>query len=183
MITTTNRDLAEYARLVRHHGQGARRGQFIYQGNDWCLSEMHAALGLQQLRRVDENVERRNRLVELYRNCLRDQDWLTIPVYPGNFRHSYYKFPVLLRQGLDRDRMRQTLEEEFHIENGTIYDPPCHLQPAFQELWSLRKGLFPTAESTLARQLCPPVHSGLSGEDVQYVTDVMKAVANRLEFV
>jgi dTDP-4-amino-4,6-dideoxygalactose transaminase len=183
MITTSNKELAGFARSVRHHGQGERREQFIRPGNDWCLSEMHAAVGLQQLRRLDENVQRRNRIVELYRERLQGQDWLTIPVYPSDFRHAYYKFPVLLRAGLDRDRMRDTLEGEFQIENGTIYDPPCHLQPAFQQLWGLRRGLFPNAESTLARQLCPPIHSGLSGEDVAYVTDVMKTVAHRLGFV
>ena len=59
MITTSNPELADHARLLRHHGQGSRRAEFLELGSDWCMSEVHAVLGLQQLARLEERVDQR----------------------------------------------------------------------------------------------------------------------------
>ncbi len=156
MITTRNAALAEYARSVRHHGAVGSLNNIENLGNDWCLSEVHAVLGRSQLKRLDENVDHRNRLVARYRHGLKDLQWLSIPDYPENFRHAYYKFPVLVRDGMDRDRLRRILYDEYHIENGNIYDPPCHLQPVLRKKFGYSEGMYPNAESVLRRQICPP---------------------------
>jgi len=183
MITTQDADLADYARLLRHHGQGNRRGEFLAPGNDWCMSEIHAILGLHQLAAVDASVEHRNRVVEWYRTDLADADWISIPGYPENLRHAYYKFPVLLDESVDRDTLRNTLEEEFGIENGTIYDPPCHLQPALRETLGYRPGAFPRSEEALARQLCLPIHLDISRDDVDRVTRTLRTIIDRCRVV
>jgi len=175
MITTDNRQLADYARLLRHHGQGNRRGQFLVQGNDWCMSEIHAILGLHQLAAIDENIAHRNRVVKWYRADLADSDWISIPACPGDQRHAYYKCPTLLGADVDCHRFRRVLEDEYGIENGSIYDPPCHLQPAFRDTLGDLRGAFPVAETTLGRQFCPPVHTGISAEQVHRVTRAMRA--------
>jgi dTDP-4-amino-4,6-dideoxygalactose transaminase len=180
MITTDNSELARFAQSVRHHGQGSDKALFIRQGNDWCMNEIQAVLGLQQLRRLDENVEHRNRIVNRYREGLERETWLTIPSCPDSVRHAYYKLPVLLDKNLDTQRFRRILGEEFLVENGTIYDPPCHLQPVFSEFFSLQKGSFPSAESALTRQFCPPVHSTLPLAEVDRVIGAMKSVAARI---
>ena len=179
MITTRHAKLAEYARLLRHHGQGKRREEFVQMGSDWCMSEIHAVLGLHQLARLDENVAHRNQLVAWYREGLADADWIRIPSYPEQFRHAYYKLPTLVNEDVNRDLLRRTLEDEFKIQNGTIYDPPCHLQTAFRDRLGLPRGSFPKAEQTLARQLCPPIHATISREDVNYVIQAMSAVIDR----
>lgn len=179
MITTRDAELAEHARRLRHHGQGRRREEFVELGSNWCMSEIHAVVGLQQLLRLDEHVEHRNRVVEWYRVGLANADWLTIPRYPERFRHAYYKLPTLVREDVDRDELRRVLETEMNIENGTIYDPPCHLQPALAERLGLGPGAFPRAEETLARQLCPPIHSAITREEVERVIEAMRSVVGR----
>jgi dTDP-4-amino-4,6-dideoxygalactose transaminase len=179
MITTQNKKLADFARLLRHHGQGTRREEFVVPGSDWCMSEIHAILGMHQLARVDESVAHRNRVVEWYREGLADADWITIPRYDAKFRHAYYKLPALVGDDVNRDLLRRTLESEFNIQNGTIYDPPCHLQPAFRETLGLRRGAYPKAEQTLGRQLCPPIYSSISHEQVKRVIDAMSSVIDR----
>jgi perosamine synthetase len=179
MITTDNAALAEYARKVRHHGQGKRREDFDQMGSDWCLSEIHAVLGLRQLARVDDNVAHRNQLVAWYREGLADADWLTIPSYSDRFQHAYYKLPTIVAEDVDRDLLRRTLEDDYGIQNGTVYDPPCHLQGAFRDTLGLGRGSYPKAERTLARQLCPPVHATVTRDDVQRVLDAMHEVIGR----
>ncbi len=128
---------------------------------------------------MDENVAHRNQLVEWYREGLADADWITIPSYPTEFRHAYYKLPALVGENVNRDLLRHTLENEFKIENGTIYDPPCHLQPVFRDALGLKRGAFPKAEQTLARQLCPPIHSAISREQVNRVIGAMLSAIDR----
>ncbi len=179
MITTRNAKLADFARSVRHHGVGSSLDDVVNLGNDWCLGEINALLGTYQLKRLDENVAHRNRMVDLYRARLGNEEWLKIPSHPADVRHAYYKFPVLLAPDLDRDRFRGLLWTDFAIENGAIYGPPCHLQPVFRRLLGFKEGMFPKAEATLARQVCPPIHSTLSADEVDTVADAMIAVAKR----
>ena len=179
MITTNDAELAEYARLIRHHGQGRRREDFVEMGSDWCMSEIHAVLGLSQLERLDERVEYRNQLVRWYREELADADWLQIPQYPSHLRHAYYKLPTIVAEDVNRDLLRQTLESEFGIQNGTVYDPPCHLQGAFRNLLNIPAGSLPKAETTLSRQLCPPSHTCVTRDDVAFVAETMLSVIQR----
>ena len=73
------------------------------------------------------------------------------------------------------------LRTDHAIENGAIYDPPCHLQPVMRERFGFAEGAFPKAEATLARQLCPPIHSQLSAEEVERVAEAMVSVARRMK--
>jgi perosamine synthetase len=179
MITTGNPKLAEYARLVRHHGQGRKREEFVQMGSDWCMTEINAILGLHQLSHLDEVVAHRNQLVEWYREGLADVDWISIPRYGDQFRHAYYKLPTLVSDDVNRDLLRRTLEDEYQIQNGTIYDPPCHLQAAFKEILGLQRGAYPRAEEALSRQLCPPVHATVTRKQVDYVVQSMLSVIDR----
>ena len=182
MITTRDAALARFAKSLRHHGVGAGGlDDVVHFGNDWCLPEISAVLGKAQLKRLDENVAHRNRMVDLYRAKLGREAWLTIPSHPADVRHAYYKFPVLLRADLDAKRFRQALRADHAIENGAIYDPPCHLQPVMRERFGFAEGAFPKAEATLSRQVCPPIHSQLSAEEVERAADAMVSVAGRMK--
>ena len=177
MITTGDAGLADYARSLRHHGVRSSLDDVAHLGSDWCLGEVNALLGLYQLKRLDENVAHRNRLVDLYRRLLANEDWLEIPYHPANVRHAYYKLPTLLDPEIDRDRFLRMLWTDFGIENGAIYDPPCHLQPVLRQHLGYSEGMFPKAEAYLRRQVCPPIHSGLSEAEVETVAGAMIAAA------
>ena len=179
MITTRDPKLAQFARSLRHHGVGSSLEDVVNLGNDWCLGEINALLGKHQLKRVDENVAHRNRMVDLYRQRLGGEEWLEIPSHPADVRHAYYKFPTLLREGMDRDSFRRMLWSDFAIENGAIYNPPCHLQPALRQRFGYTEGMFPKAEAALKRQICPPIHSGLTSAEVHTAADAMITVAKR----
>ncbi len=182
MLTTRNKQLADYARSVRHHGVGNSLDDVVNLGNDWCMSEIHAVLGRFQLKRLEQNLEHRNRLISRYKNGLKEVSWLSIPRYPKNFRHAYYKLPILLREGLDRDRFRRMIFEDYHIENGAIYDPPCHLQPVLRDLLGYSEGMYPKAESALKRQFCPPIHSALTEQQIDRVIAAIIEAGRRCGF-
>jgi perosamine synthetase len=180
MITTDNASLAEYARSVRHHGQGSSLEEIVNFGSDWCMDELSAALGVYQLQRLDENVAHRNRVVEWYRRALSEIEWIKAPVYPENLRHAYYKFPVMLAEGIDKHKLADIMLEEYQIELGSIYDPPCHLHPVFQREFGFHKGMFPRAEAVLGQQTCLPVHAAITEEDVATVIAALNEVEVRV---
>lgn len=178
MLTTDNGELAAYARSLRHHGQGDSLEDIENLGNDWCMTEIGAVLGAYQLARLEENVEYRNRVVEWYRRELVDVDFLEIPQTMERYRHSYYKLPVLLAPELDKKQLCRRLLTDFHIETGSLYDPPCHLQPVFRRVLRCYEGMFPIAESVLRRQICLPIHSQISEGDVRYLSSVLQSVVD-----
>lgn len=179
MITTNNAALTDYARLVRHHGLGKERSLYVEAASDWCMSEIHAILGQRQLSQLDAVVAHRNQIVGWYKEALDGVEWVSIPASAKDLRHAYYKLVTVLDEAIDRDRFRQVLQHEFHIETGTIYDPPCHLQPVFRSTPWYGRGAFPVAEAMLARQFCPPVHGGVTQSDVRRVADAMRAAVGR----
>jgi len=175
MITTESKELAKLGRSLRHHGLDPRSNEFVHLASDWCMSEIHAAVGVCQLRELDEHVDHRNRVVQWYRAKLGQLDWIMIPRHDDDIVHAYYKLPTILDAKIDRDRLRNILEADFGIQNGTVYDPPCHLQPVHRERFEGRSGMFPVAERTLARQFCPPVHAAVTEDDVDYVAEALIA--------
>lgn len=180
MITTDDAELATYARSVRHHGQGESLESIVNLGNDWCMDELSAALGVYQLKRLGESVEHRRRVVQWYRRELKEVDWISVPTYAENLRHAYYKFPVMLDAGVDKRKLRRIMLDEYQVELGAIYDPPCHLHPVFQRELGCYDGQFPEAEAVLGRQVCLPVHAAVSEEDVKSVVAALQEAAVRV---
>jgi dTDP-4-amino-4,6-dideoxygalactose transaminase len=174
MIVTRNAALGEYARSLRHYGQGGS-GVFAHQGGDWAMSELHAALGCIQLQHLDEFVEHRNAAAGWYREALNGATWVSVPQPVFGSRHAYFKFPVLLDEAIEARKFRDAMREQ-QVENGTLYDPPCHLQPAFRGLLDIPEGAYPAAEATLKRQFCPPIHSTIARDEVERVVRLMNAV-------
>lgn len=168
VLTTNDDDLATLARSLRHHGQGASLEEIVHAGNDWLMDEVRAVLALSQLRRLDDFLARRRALAARYGELLAKCDRYTLPRLAPGTVPAYYKYPILLPAGVDRDAVRHTLMTAHGIECGAIYSPPAHLMPVFRDAGAPR---LPVAESVLSRQLCLPMHAALQ------VTDADRAVA------
>jgi perosamine synthetase len=162
VLTTDDEELAHVARSLRHHGQGGSLEEIVLAGNDWLMDEVRAVLALAQLRRLDDFLARRRALAARYDELLARRDRYTLPRLAPGTRPAYYKYPVLLPVGVDRDAVRATLLAQHGIETGAIYSPPAHLMPVFRGADPPR---LPVAEAVLPRQLCLPMHAALSPGD------------------
>lgn len=176
VLTTDDDALAEFARSMRHHGQGPSLEEIVNSGNDWVMDEVRAVLACQQLRRLDDLVGARRAVAARYDELLRGDPDVTTPVpQPGTFA-TYYKYPVVLRRGIDRDRLRARLHDEHGIEAGALYSPPCHLMPVFRNLLGTGPGTLPKAEDVLPRQICLPMHAAMSPADADRSVGALRAV-------
>ena len=175
MITTDNDDAAEFARSLRHHGQGASLEEIVHSGNDWLMDEVRAVLLLAQVRRLDEFVERRRAIAARYDALLAKRDLYTLPRLAPDTFATYYKYPILLPIGANRDAIRATLAREHGIEMGSLYSPPAHLMPIYRDT----SPRLPVAEALLPRQITLPMHAAVTPADadrsVAALDDVVRA--------
>jgi len=175
MITTNNDKLAEYARSLRHYGTGMGLENVVNLGNDWLMDEISAVLGIFQLRALESFLARRNEIASKYNTELIKIKKVELFKVPNNFRHSYYKYPILLSKTIDKRSVIEKMKSTFGIAVGSIYDPPCHLQPVYQQRFGFRRGMFPVAEEILERTCCLPMYSQMTEKEVNYVLQSLKA--------
>jgi dTDP-4-amino-4,6-dideoxygalactose transaminase len=131
-VTTADGALAEHLRILRSHG--GRRGpavglEFVEPGFNYRLSEIPAALGLAQLRRVDAILEDRSSTSAVYDEVLPSIEGLTVLRPSAGERWSYQSYVVMLDDEYDRDRVVALMRAE-GIET-TLGTYAMHAQPAF----------------------------------------------------
>ena len=139
MITTNDSELAEEAKCLRSCGQNAQR-QAVMLGHNWRLNEMASVVGKHQLEHLEEFVVKRNQVAKWYEEALNSVEGVALFKTPPNFRNSYYKYPVRLADGLEREKLAALLKEKYGVETGHVYYPPCHLQPFYTQNFGTQNG-------------------------------------------
>lgn len=168
MLTTNNQELADYARAKRFHGESKERGRQDIVGNDWSLSEPQAIIGLAQTKRLKEIVRKRMAIAAAYDKAFAKLPKVKVFPLPSKTTHSYYKYLLLLETPAEKARVARVLKER-GIATGSLYWPPCHLQPVYQKKYDYKKGDFPVADDILSRALALPMYAGLTKKERDYV--------------
>ena len=174
MMTINDSQMAKAAYVIRDHGLDSER-KMIMLGDNWCMSEITAIVGKYQLARLEDFVSKRNEIAQYYHGLLTEINEVSTFNVPKNIRHSYYKYPISLRDGVNRDKVAQIMKAEFCIDTGSIYYPPCHLHPWYKKNFGTREGDFPVSESVLKQVLCLPMHLGITQEIAQYIVKALKS--------
>ena len=175
MITTNDQQLAEFAKIVRHHAR--EENEYRQIGYNWRMSEIHAILGIYQLNRLDEFVEKRNKVAARYAEELKNMNDLSLISVPPNIRHSYWKYPMLLNS-MTAPKLEKIFLEKYEIVLGTVYYPPIHLQPFYKEKFGNKPGMLPVSEDVLLRETCLPIFVGLTDN---MIDDVIMAIKKELK--
>jgi len=172
-IATDDEKLAEHARMARNYGCRSRRGiSEIVSGNS-LMNEINAILGRYQLRRLDEFIEKKNRIARYYIKHIDKMDHVSVTQKKFSGTHTYYKFLVTLDEGFDGVELRKIFREKYRIELGDLYYPPCHMVPSLiPYVDGGRK--FPVADSVLRRVVCLPMHVCLTKQELNPVIEALE---------
>jgi dTDP-4-amino-4,6-dideoxygalactose transaminase len=171
-VATSDRRLAERARLLREYGWKERYVSSI-PGMNTRLDEIQAAILRVKLRYLARENDRRRELARLYDSTLRETDVKTPPVQPG-IDHVYHQYVI---QSDRRDELRDRLEAR-HIRTLIHYPIPIHLQPAYRGKVHVAKSGLTRTESLCRRILSLPMHPHLDDEQVR---EVAGAIAQGLQ--
>lgn len=162
MISAHRPELAQRLRRLRHHGIGARQGwrySVEEQGFKFNLSDIHSAIGIEQLRRQEEFLASRARCAAIYASELRNSG-VGLPVaVPGHCWH-LYRIAVPAR-----DTFIERMKE--HGVECSVHFIPIPLHPAFAGLPG--GDACPRALAQFERSVSLPIYPGMPDEDARYV--------------
>jgi perosamine synthetase len=180
MLTTNDARLAEYAVSLRHYGVGDGLHNITNMGSSWLMNEVSAVLGVHQLESLDRKLTLRNEIARKYALALEGLPGVRVFPVPSYIRHSYYKCPVFLDPGISKQEVVEKMRSRFNISMGSIYDPPCHLQPVYQKLFGYHEGQFPVADTVLKQTVCVPMYPQMTAAETDYVIQGLKTIVGEL---
>lgn len=179
MIVTDDAALANLCRSYRNQGRDVQSGWLSHprMGFNYRLSDIQCALGLAQLRRVNEIIETRRRVRDWYVERLAGDDRIELQFVRPESDVSWFVFVVKLADRYspeDRDRVLHGLRSRG--VGCSNYFAPIHLQPFYVERFGYKPGDFPVCERVAARTVALPFHHEMTKELVGRVCDEMQAL-------
>lgn len=180
IIVTNNPEVAKLARSLRNQGRGEMGGWLNHErlGYNYRMTEMSAALGVSQIKRIETLIAKRERVARLYTEHLSSlQRVRSLRVRPY-VRMSWFVYVVELAEGLHRDPVMRAMAHEGIPTRG--YFSPVHLQPYIRKEWNTREGMLPVTESVAQRTIALPFHGNMSEEEVNQVVEVLDRCTRHL---
>jgi dTDP-4-amino-4,6-dideoxygalactose transaminase len=191
MVLTSDRRFANRIKVLALHGmskdawsrysdEGYRHYQVIHAGYKYNMTDMQAAMGIHQLKRVERCWQRRKEIWDIYNEKFRDLPCFLPPEPEPDTKHAYHLYTMLIdidRVGLERDWVLAALTAE-NIGVGVHY-LPVHLHPFYRKTFGWRKGDYPHAEWIGERTISLPFSAALTDMDVSdVITAVSKVLTN-----
>jgi dTDP-4-amino-4,6-dideoxygalactose transaminase len=185
MLVTRDRDLARRAQVMRLHGMSrdafdrftADVPSWYYEivapGFKYNLTDIAAAIGLQQLKKAHRFAQWRSRIAQRFNAAFAPLPVLTAPEPPAGELHAWHLYPLRLRDGapIGRDRL---VERLFARGIGcSVHYIPLHQQPYWRERYGLTAAMFPHSQRVYERQLSLPIYTRMSDADVERVIDAV----------
>ena len=188
MVTTNNPQFAEALRRFRNHGissearQRQSAGQWHYEmvllGFNYRLPDFACALGIEQLKRLDANLERRREVAACYSKAFAEIPGVIAPTVRPEVNPAWHLYPIrldLAKLTADRAQVFRALRAENIGVN--VHYIPVHLHPYYRDRFGYVGGEFPVAEDAYSRLISLPMFHAMSDQDV---SDVIVAVAKVL---
>ncbi len=188
MLVTRRQDLASRARAMRLHGidrdafdrYSAARPSWYYEviapGFKYNMTDVAAALGIQQLKRAHAFQERRTAIAMRYLDEFRGLPLDLPPAGAAGDTHAWHLFVVKLAAGCPRSR-DEVVSEMFRRGIGcSVHYLPLHHQPYWRDRYRLDPAMFPVSESLYQRGFSIPIYTRMSDDDQTRVIQALREV-------
>lgn len=187
MIVTNSTEYAEKLRLFRSHGiinydlskdEGPWYHEMVELGYNYRMTDLQAALGISQMKKLNMFVQKRREIATLYNQAFSKLEGVRIPYQLEGTNSSWHLYML----SLDLDKFsvgRREIFEALRAENIGVHVHyiPVYLHPYYQQL-GYKKGLCPIAENWYETALTIPLFPRMVHEDINSVIDGVKKVLN-----
>jgi dTDP-4-amino-4,6-dideoxygalactose transaminase len=184
MIVTHRDEIAGKLKLLRSHGMTSmtlsRHKGHAYSydvmelGYNYRMTEISAALGILQLKKLLPANRKRKILTDLYMRKLKDVKGLSLPFENYPRQSSYHLFPILLSQRVNREKFMELLKKE-GIQSSIHY-PPIHTFSYYRRIPGLKKTRLPVTDYVGAHEVTLPLHPLLTKKDVIFICNSIKHI-------
>jgi dTDP-4-amino-4,6-dideoxygalactose transaminase len=188
-VLTNNEEF--YKRLMMFRTHGITKNKFMHKpdgdwyyemqllGYNYRMTDIQAALGISQIRKLDSFVERRRAVADFYHNALKDNPYFDIPSEEDYAFSSYHLYPIRLKDTY-KNKKRQIFSGLRKKGIGVqVHYIPIYWQPYYRDL-GYKKGLCPVAENFYKRELSIPVYPGLTEKEISYVIGSISSLSEEI---
>ena len=189
MVLTYNEELASRMKILSLHGisknawnrysdRGHWRYEVLESGYKYNMSDIHASIGIHQLRKLEGFIEARARFVELYNVLLADVEQVELPPSKPDCRHAWHLYTLRLnleRLAIGRDEFIERLKERG--VGTSVHFIPIPLHPFFASRANLRENRCPNALELYPRLISLPLFPAMTEAQVEYVARAVQQIA------
>jgi dTDP-4-amino-4,6-dideoxygalactose transaminase len=191
MIATANPEYADRIRMLSLHGiskdawkrysaEGTWRYEIEATGYKYNLTDLQAAIGIEQLKKCEMMRSMRATLAARYTKELSSLDAFGTPIVPGNVEHAWHLYVLEVNCDaltIDRDEMIQSLKRRG--VGTSVHFIPLHLHRLYREQCGYSLGQFPNAEKRFSAALSLPLFPDLSFHEQDRIIDALHELAGK----
>ena len=191
MITVDDEALANRCRRLALHGMSrdawqryTSEGSWYYEvlepGYKQNMSDVQAALGIHQLRRLDGFIERRQRYAAIYDRAFADLPEVSVPVRRPRRTHTFHLYPVRFSHERLRISRDDIIRELARGNIGTsVHFIPVHLHPYYRDTFGYSRRDLPNAVRIYDELVSLPLYPAMSEDDVAGVAEAVRAIVEQ----
>jgi len=177
-VLTNNKEFHKKLLMFRSHG--ITKDQFLnkpdgdwyyemqFLGYNYRMTDIQAALGVSQLKKLDQFVERRRAIAELYNEAFKDNPYFDIPYEKNYAFSSYHLYPLRLKNAFKDKKIKIFSKLRERGLGVQIHYIPVYWHPYYRNL-NYKKGLCPVAEDFYQREISIPVYPLMKNSEEQHV--------------
>ena len=200
MVTTNNKKIYEKLILYRTHGihknskkftnfalgfdRNKEPNRWYYEmlelGYNYRLTDIQAALGSSQLKRIDKITKKRNEIANFYKKELKDISCVTLPVASKKIYHAYHLFTVLFdfkKLKISKNFFMKKLAQ--HGIGSQVLYIPVFLQPYYKKKYNFKQRNFPNAMHYYENALSIPIFYDITKKELKKVTNTIKKLTSK----
>lgn len=189
-VITNNPDIYNKLLMFRTHGitkenfMGEPDGEWYYEmqflGYNYRLTDIQAALGISQLKKIDSFIKRRREIASRYNRIFENNPFFDLPVERDYVNVSYHLYPIRLKDKYKvkkKDIFSRLLKMDLGVQ---VHYIPVYLQPYYRKL-GYKKRQCPQAEEFYAREISIPIYPAMSDMDIEQVAEKIETVFHEFD--
>lgn len=187
MLTTNDDQLAAKLDMLRNHGASISEEQrhkgprpyilpeFDMVGYNYRMTDLQGALGVVQLKKLDQFITERENWANYYNQQFADLNWLRTPQYAERFKHGWQSYVLFVDEG--KAPMKRNDLMEYLQQNGVSTRPgthAVHMLGFYKRHFGISPQDFPGAYAANEYSMSIPLHNRMVREDYEYVVNLLK---------
>ncbi len=178
MIVTNDKNIAELCKSLRNQGRALDKQWLSHErlGYNYRVSEMNCALGIAQLKRIEEILNKREKVASAYNRKLKEIKKIKLPFVSDNIKVSRFVYVIQLKDCNKKYRDKVMEELEKCGVSCSNYFQPIHLQPFYRKMFGYKPGDYSISESIADTTIALPFNNKLKMKEIDYIVKCLTRI-------